>query len=117
LALNPLVERLLPGKIGIAGFVLDHDAGRFLRRPARPTRPRPEEKQTGQDDDDVGDEEIKDQPEKSGEHLPNLAEPPAPVNLLIIVGLKSKMMLIMSGACCLANRKACLHKEGPWIFF
>jgi hypothetical protein len=75
-----LSDRLFPGNVGVAEFILDHGSGNLLGRPARLAAPWPGENKADEEIDEIGDEEIKNQLEETGDHLLTLPDLPDGVN-------------------------------------
>ena len=73
-------ESFVFGQIGVADFILDHRSGEPRLRPAGPGRTPRGEQKTKESVYNIGDDEIKDEPEKAACHLLNVAETKAGVN-------------------------------------
>lgn len=74
LAVRLLQYGLFFGEIGIAGFILDHEA-RYLRAVwAAPTGTARRQKNPEKKVDDIGDEKIKNESKETEDHLSTVAE-------------------------------------------
>jgi len=80
LSVRRFQDGLVSGKVGIANLILDHDSGKLRARPAWTRRTPREQQKAEKDINDVGNDEVKEEPEETAYHHSNVAERKTGVN-------------------------------------